>query len=111
MAGPVASPAEFFAQLCWIDGTPLPAVIEPYRMKIFEAALGTFDPDGRPTYNLALTGRGKKNWKSFKAKTQKLEATCEAGSWGSLSNSCNTICNTIIIITTTNKNTLYFIYW
>jgi hypothetical protein len=34
--------------------------IEPYRQRIFEQALYSFDDSGRPVYNLALTGRGKK---------------------------------------------------
>ena len=39
-------------------------VIEPYRARIFLEALFSFDADGRPSYNLALTGRAKKGWKS-----------------------------------------------
>jgi hypothetical protein len=39
-------------------------VIEPYRKRNFIDALYTFREDGRPCYNLVLTGRGKKNWKS-----------------------------------------------
>jgi hypothetical protein len=57
-------PFEFFGLLKWLDGRPLMDVIEPYRREIFERALYTFDADGRPTYNLVLAGRGKKNWKS-----------------------------------------------
>jgi len=49
----------FIRRLHWLDGTPLIRSVEPYRMRIFEQF---FDPQ-RP-YNLALTGRGKKNWKS-----------------------------------------------
>lgn len=59
------SPEEFFSRLVWLDGRPLLATIEPYRQRIFETVLATFDPDGRPHYNLALCGRGKKNWKTF----------------------------------------------
>jgi len=58
------SPLEFFSHLKWIDGRPLLEVIEPYRQRIFTEALYTFGEDGKPHYNLALTGRGKKNWKS-----------------------------------------------
>jgi hypothetical protein len=58
------SPLEFFSHLLWIDERPLMDVIEPYRQRIFMEALYTFGEDGRPRYNLALTGRGKKNWKS-----------------------------------------------
>ncbi|MBI3001326.1 MAG: hypothetical protein HYY46_23175 [Deltaproteobacteria bacterium] len=56
------SPTQFFRQLRWIDKRALQ--IEDYRQKIFQEALFTFEPDGRPTYNLVLTGRAKKNWKS-----------------------------------------------
>ena len=56
-------PLKFFSLLKWIDGRPLLEVIEPYRAKIFEQALYSFD-DARPRCNLALTGRAKKNWKS-----------------------------------------------
>jgi hypothetical protein len=56
---------EFVRPLRWIDGRPLPDVIEPYRRRIFDRA---FAPDpSRPSgfvYNLILTGRGKKNWKT-----------------------------------------------
>src|SRR5438105_682431 len=55
--------AEFFAPLRWLDGRPLPEVIEPYRRRIFDAALGEWD-GRRLRYNLILTGRAKKNWKS-----------------------------------------------
>lgn len=58
------SPLEFFSHLKWIDGRPLLDVIEPYRKRNFMDALYTFREDGRPRYNLVLTGRGKKNWKS-----------------------------------------------
>ena len=56
-------PLKFFSRLRWIDGAPLPTVIEPYRQNIFEQALFSFDGE-RPRYNLILTGRAKKNWKS-----------------------------------------------
>ncbi len=58
------SPLEFFSHLRWLDGRPLLDTVCPYRQKIFMDALYTFDPDGRPRYNLALCGRGKKNWKT-----------------------------------------------
>jgi hypothetical protein len=57
-------PLDFFDHLVWLDGTPLLKTIEPYRRTIFTDVLYTFDPDGRPHYNLALCGRGKKNWKT-----------------------------------------------
>src|SRR5690348_10372393 len=54
----------FFRLLVWIDGRPLLAVIEPYRLTLFKIFL---DPDSitrRLKYNLLLAGRGKKNFKS-----------------------------------------------
>lgn len=62
--GKQISPSAFFKMLKWIDGRPLMLVIEEYRLRIFSEALYTFDEDGRPTHNLVLAGRGKKNWKS-----------------------------------------------
>lgn len=58
------SPLEFFSHLRWIDERPLMDVIEPNRQRIFTETLYTFGEDRTPHYNLALTGRGKKNWKS-----------------------------------------------
>lgn len=55
---------QFFRRLKWIDGTPLLDKIEPYRQRLFAEALDTRDDLGRPKYNLTLTGRAKKNWKS-----------------------------------------------
>lgn len=52
----------FLDPLRWLDGTPLR--LEPYRRRIFAEALDTFDGDGRLRYNLVLSGRAKKNWKS-----------------------------------------------
>jgi hypothetical protein len=57
-------PFSFFGLLKWIDGRSLMSTIEPYRQKIFERSLATFDADGRPTYNFVLCSRGKKNWKT-----------------------------------------------
>ncbi len=56
--------AEFFGALSWIDGRPLPAVIEPYRQRLMADFLDTLDTDGRQRFNLGLAGRAKKNWKS-----------------------------------------------
>jgi hypothetical protein len=55
---------QFFSRLCWLDGRPLLATMEPYRQRLFEAALDTLRPDGVPRYNFILCGRAKKNWKS-----------------------------------------------
>ena len=64
MSAGVPSPLEFFSHLRWLDGRSLLDTIEPYRRAILTEALFTFDPDGRPRYNLVLSGRAKKNWKS-----------------------------------------------
>jgi hypothetical protein len=60
----MATSLDFFERLRWIDGKPLLGTIETYRRDIFTAALDTFRPDGLPKYNLVVSGRGKKNWKS-----------------------------------------------
>ena len=52
----------FFSLLVWLDGRPL--VIEPYRKRIFNEALFSFNGHSGPLYNLVLSGRAKKNWKS-----------------------------------------------
>ena len=59
----IPSPLEFFGHLCWIDGRPLLDTIEPYRQRIFEEALYTWD-GAAPRYNLVLCGRAKKNYKT-----------------------------------------------
>ncbi len=56
-------PLKFFSLLKWIDGRPLLDVVEPYRRRIFDHALYSFE-EGRSRYNLMLGGRAKKNWKS-----------------------------------------------
>lgn len=55
---------QFFTPLRWIDGTPLLEHIEPYRLRIFAQAFNEIDDDRRPRYDLILSGRAKKNWKS-----------------------------------------------
>jgi hypothetical protein len=58
---------QFFAKLRWLDRSPLLDRIEGYRREIFRQALDTYEGHGklrRPKFNLILTGRGKKNWKS-----------------------------------------------
>jgi hypothetical protein len=55
---------EFFGHLKWLDHRPLIRTIEPYRQRLFTLALDSVGPDGLPTYNMVLAGRGKKNWKS-----------------------------------------------
>lgn len=61
---PQVSPLDFFSGLRWLDGRPLLDVIEPYRRRIFTAALYTFQRGGVPRYSRVLAGRGKKNWKT-----------------------------------------------
>lgn len=58
------SPLEFFGYLKWIDGRPLLDTIEHYRRELLTSALYTFRPDGTPRYNIVVSGRAKKNWKS-----------------------------------------------
>jgi hypothetical protein len=63
MSQPIA-PLDFYGHLVWLDGRPLLDTIEPYRRAILTEALFTFEDDGRPKYNLVLSGRAKKNYKS-----------------------------------------------
>ncbi|MGY4193380.1 hypothetical protein [Bradyrhizobium sp. USDA 4520] len=58
------SPLAFFSRLKWIDGRPLMDTIEPYRRRLFERALFEFRDDGSPRFNMVLSGRSKKNFKS-----------------------------------------------
>jgi phage terminase large subunit-like protein len=57
-------PFRLFERLDWLTGAPLMSVIEPYRRRIFEDLLFSFDADGNRRYTSALIGRAKKNWKS-----------------------------------------------
>jgi hypothetical protein len=59
-ANGAAHPFDFFDRLVWLDGRPLMSTIEPYRQKILNDVLFTFDPDGRPRFNLILCGRAKR---------------------------------------------------
>lgn len=54
----------FVQRLRWLDGTPMIQHMEPYRARLFTDAFDTFDADGRPRFNLVLSGRAKKNWKT-----------------------------------------------
>lgn len=58
------APLDFFANLKWLDGRPLLDTIEPYRQRIFNEVLYSFDPDGRPRYDRAVRGVSKKNNKT-----------------------------------------------
>ena len=64
MTNPLPSPIEFYSRLRWLDGRPLLDTMEPYRRELMTRALYTFRPDGSPLYNLVLSGRAKKNWKT-----------------------------------------------
>ena len=52
----------FLSGLNWIDGRPLQ--IEPYRQDLFRRALDERRADGAPRYNMVLSGRAKKNFKT-----------------------------------------------
>jgi hypothetical protein len=52
----------FLSSLVWIDGKPLQ--LEPYRQSIFRRALDERRADGRPRYNMVVSGRAKKNFKT-----------------------------------------------
>jgi hypothetical protein len=57
-------PLTFFEHLVWLNGRPLLDTIEPYRRELLSTALYTFDESGWPRYNLVLSGRAKKNYKT-----------------------------------------------
>ncbi|MDC8450042.1 MAG: phage terminase family protein [Nitrospira sp.] len=58
------SPLKFFSVLKWLDGRPLPDVMEEYRKQIHRESLFTFRPDGSPQFKRTLWGRAKKNSKT-----------------------------------------------
>ena len=55
---------EFLDSLRWLDGRPLQ--VEPYRRQLFEDFTAK-DVGGRLLYNLLLSGRAKKNYKTLDA--------------------------------------------
>jgi hypothetical protein len=56
---------DFVAPLVWVDGRPLPLVIEPYRWRIFDKAFQRrADLLLSFAFTLILTGRAKKNFKT-----------------------------------------------
>lgn len=56
---------QFVQPLVWLDGRPLPSVIEAYRWSIFDRAFARrVDLLTAFAYSLVLTGRAKKNWKT-----------------------------------------------
>ena len=61
----MTSSLEFFSHMNWLDGRPLLPTIEPYRRRLFTSALDTVGPDGLPSFNFVLAGRGKKNNKTL----------------------------------------------
>jgi hypothetical protein len=65
MTTPQVPILNFLRTLRWLDGRPLLEKMEPYRQRILSEAVDTWDAaNNRPQYNNALTGRGKKNWKT-----------------------------------------------
>jgi hypothetical protein len=58
------SPLQFISALNWLNSRPLLEVVDLYRQRIFEQALFSFDDNERPRYNLVLSGRAKKNFKT-----------------------------------------------
>jgi len=85
------SPLKFFSRLKWIDGQPLLDTIEPYRRKIFEQAIFTFDETGRLRFNLVLALRAKKNWKTADLCLSSIYRLCVWQSPGG--NQVCTLCN------------------
>jgi hypothetical protein len=54
---------DLLSRLRWLDGSPLLATVEPYRLRLFEQFFRR-DVDGRLLFNLGLFGRAKKCWKT-----------------------------------------------
>jgi hypothetical protein len=80
---PVTSSRDFFSAMKWIDKTPLLDHIEPYRLRLFEQFFDEKDDAGRPRRNLAVWGRGKKNWKTADLDFATLRAVTETSPSGS----------------------------
>ena len=77
------TPREFFGAMRWIDKSPLLEHIEPYRLRLFDRFFAERDETGRPRFNLALCGRGKKNAKTLDLVLAELLAVMEESSSGS----------------------------
>jgi hypothetical protein len=75
--------SEFLGALRWIDKTPLIDHVDAYRRDVFHRFFEERDEVGRPRYNIALCGRGKKNWKTADAVLAALAAVCEDWASGS----------------------------
>lgn len=54
----------FLSKLKWLDGRPMLDTVEPYRRELFTKAFDTFNADGSPVYNMVVSGRAKKNFKT-----------------------------------------------
>lgn len=72
-----------FQRMCWLDGSPLFPRIEPYRRRLFSRFFDEREDDGRPRFNLGLSGRGKKNNKSLDLCLAELIAVMEDSASGS----------------------------
>lgn len=64
----------FATSLKWIDGRRLLDTIEPYRLRLCESFTAR-QADGRFRFDLCLTGRAKKNWKTADLVLMALYAT------------------------------------
>ena len=74
---------ELLRRMRWLDGSPLLSRIEPYRLRLFDAFFDQRDEAGRPRYNLAVCGRGKKNAKTLDLCLAELIAVLEDSANGS----------------------------
>jgi len=81
MTAGVVRIVDFLCALRWIDRTAL--VVESYRIELFRRFFDERDSTGRPRYNLALSGRGKKNNKTLDLCLAELWAVTEDSPSGS----------------------------
>lgn len=72
-----------FQRMRWLDGSLLLPRIEPYRLRLFSRFFDEREANGRPRFNLSLSGRGKKNNKSLDLCLAELIAVMEDSASGS----------------------------
>lgn len=87
---------EFLRRLRWLDGSPLWPAIDPYRRRLFTQFYDERDPRDprRPRYNLALSGRAKKNSKTLDLVLGALYSLCTDPLPG-YTNDCSILANDI----------------
>jgi len=72
----------FLRRLRWLNRRPLWDTMEPYRRDLLTRALDTRRDGGTPHYNLVVSGRAKKNWKTTDLVLAALYCLCVRGGGG-----------------------------